>query len=59
MITFLFSKSPIGPVSVTVTDAPFRVDNTGNNLATVGVQQAINYVASNGGGVVNFPSGNQ
>lgn len=44
-------------VTVNVTESPFYADNTGETLVTNPLQQAIDYVNAQGGGVVYFPAG--
>jgi hypothetical protein len=49
--------STVGTHLVDVTDAPYNADNTGVNDCTSAIQQAIDYVGQNEGGVVYLPAG--
>jgi hypothetical protein len=53
------SAPPSNPGSryVDVTQAPYNADKTGNTDTTNAIQNAINFVGQNGGGVVYFPAG--
>lgn len=44
-------------IVVKVIDAPYNADNTGATDATAAIQNAIDYTASKGGGVVLLPAG--
>ncbi len=53
------ANPPVNPGSrtVDVTQAPYSADKTGNADATNAIQNAINWVGQNGGGVVFLPAG--
>ncbi len=42
---------------VKATDSPYMADNTGLNDATAAIQNAIDFVGTNGGGIVLLPAG--
>jgi hypothetical protein len=49
--------STLGIRFVDVTEAPYNADNTGTDDCTNAIQQAINDVGQNGGGIVYLPAG--